>query len=386
MLYLGRWEDEGKPMINLFKVHMPDAVDEPLLAVLHSGYITQGSKVEEFEQAFGKLVGDPKVVTVNSGTSALTLALRLAGVKAGDEVITTPMTCSATNLPILSLSATPVFADIDPLTGLIRPGDIEGRITPHTKAIMAVDWGGMPVDVAALQDIADRWHLKLIVDAAHAMGTVHNAQADFFCFSLQAIKHITTVDGGLLICKDEADYERAKRLRWFGINRNAKSLDSRIDEDIEEWGYKFHMNDVAATIGIVQLQFVHDVVRKHLDNASFYNEYLSRFYRRPHIETNSAYWLYTVVLPSKEARDSFKRYMTSNGIQVSQVHRRNDEYSVFKPFANLSSPGLEEFSDRMICIPVNWSLNDSQRDFILEVCNTFAEGWYRASAELGEEL
>lgn len=360
-------------MISLFKVHMPKEVDAPLLAVLHSGYITQGVKVEEFEAAFSKMSSFENVVTVNSGTSSLTLALRLAGVGAGDEVITTPMTCSATNLPILSLGATPVFADVDPITGLIRPADIEGRITPKTKAIMGVDWGGLPVDVAALQDIADRWGLKLVVDSAHAMGTIHNGMADFFCYSLQAIKHITTVDGGILVCKSPEDAVRAKKLRWFGISRDAKALDSRITEDITEWGYKFHMNDVAATIGIVQLQFLDDLLRKQADNASFYAEYLDGYFKRPAFDENSAHWLYTILLPDTAARDAFKIFMAKADVQVSEVHRRNDEYSVFKPFGNTSSPGLEAFSSRMVSIPVHWNLTNDERNHVLEACNVFAK-------------
>lgn len=358
--------------IKLFQVHMPEAVDQPLLEVLHSGYITQGQKVEELEAKFGAFVGSDHVVSVNSGTSALTLALRVAGVKAGDEVITTAMTCTATNLPILSLGATPVFADVDPHTGLIRPADIEGRIRPNTKAIMAVDWGGAPVDVAALMDIAERHNLKVIVDAAHALGAKHNAEPDFTCYSLQAIKHITTVDGGVLLCKDAGSAEVAKRLRWFGIDRTGTSLDSRIEQDIDEWGYKFHMNDVAATIGLVQLDFIEEIVKSHRRNAAYFNAHLdSDYFELP--PTEGAFWLYTVLLPTENQRNHFIHMMNEWGIQTSQVHKRNDEYTVFKPFANSSSPGLDEFSSRMACIPVHWNLSQGEVELIAEMCNKYAK-------------
>jgi perosamine synthetase len=215
-------------MIPLFKVHMPKEVDKPLLEVLHSGYITQGEKVEQFEKKFADMMQYKHVVSVNSGTSALTLALRLAGVGYGDEVVTTPMTCTATNLPILSLGAKPVFADVDSETGLIDPASVLTKITKKTKAIMAVDWGGSPVDVRALMDIGRRYDLRVIVDAAHAIGTHHNGEADFVCYSLQAIKHITTVDGGVLACKSPDAYHRGKVLRWFGIDREAPSTDTRM--------------------------------------------------------------------------------------------------------------------------------------------------------------
>lgn len=369
-------------MIPLFKVFMPQEVDAPLLETLHSGYITQGKKVDEFEKRFEALYGYP-VVSVNSGTSALTLALRLANVGYRDQVITTPMTCSATNLPILSLGAEPIFADVNPETGLIDPADVERRITPDTKAIMAVDWGGLPVDVRTLMDIAAKHNLKLIVDAAHAIGVEHNAEADFVCYSLQAIKHITTVDGGLLICKNEADHDRAKKLRWFGINRDSNSLDSRIEEDITEWGYKFHMNDVAATIGLVQLDHVASVVRAHQANAAYYSAEIDRqFYKHPPLE--GSFWLYTLQLPTRQLRDEFKVFMFERGIQVSQVHKRNDQYTVFKRFAERYEPlaganipidylGVDKFAGRMICIPVHAGLSQEDLHKVVQACNSFAE-------------
>jgi dTDP-4-amino-4,6-dideoxygalactose transaminase len=236
---------------------------------------------------------------------------------------------------------------------------------------MSVDWGGAPVDVEAVMDIGRRHNLKVIVDAAHALGTGHNATPDFMCYSLQAIKHITTIDGGVLLCKDAGDAEVAKRLRWFGIDRSGSGLSSRIEQDIDEWGYKFHMNDVAATIGLVQLDFATGIVDRHQANAGFYERTLSRYFERYFIE-HSAYWLYTVLLPTENQRNHFIHMMGEWGIQVSQVHRRNDEYSVFKPFANKSNPGLDEFSSRMACIPVHWNLSQGELELIRDMCNKFA--------------
>lgn len=367
-------------MIPLFKVFMPEEVDEPLLKTLHSGYITQGPKVEEFERNVAVYLGTPNVVALNSGTSALTLALRLANVEAGDEVITTPMTCSATNLPILSLGAKPVFADVDPITGNMSAETIKRNITDKTKAILFVDWGGMPADLDEIMSVARAHNLKVIEDAAHAFGAVYRGKkigtvADFTCFSLQAIKHITTGDGGILTCKNDSDYKRAKNLRWFGINRNSDSLDSRISEDIQEWGYKFHMNDLNATIGIVQLEFLEWVIGRQRENARLYNDNLDKFFvRQPEDkDIRSAQWLYTVLLPSERKREMFKRYMQSYGVQVSQVHRRNDEYSVFQEFAFERLIGLDYFSERMICLPVHWGLSYEDQEYIIRLCNQFAK-------------
>lgn len=372
-------------MIPLFKTHTPHTIDQPLLETLHSGYITQGPKVEEFEGRLSDFFGTPNVVALNSGTSALTLAMRLAGIGPGDEVITTAMTCTATNLPVLSLGASIVFADCDPITGNINTESIEKLVTKKTKAILFVDWGGMPADLDQIVSIARAHNLKVIEDAAHAFGAEYKGKkvgtiADFTCFSLQAIKHITTGDGGILTTKDSKDAERAKVLRWFGIDRSKAGLDSRIDQDIEEWGYKFHMNDLNATIGIVQMDSVESVLQAHRNNARYYEQNLDKYFVRnvdPE-DRRSAWWLYTLVLPSKKDRDDFKKYANDNGVMANQVHKRNDEYTVFKPFADRklngqTLDGLDYFADRMICIPVHWGLSIEELGHVAGVCNKFAQ-------------
>ena len=149
---------------------MPKDVDKPLLQVLHSGYIGQGAQVEMFESKLAKFLDTPNVLTVNSGTSALQLALRLANIGEGDEVISTPMTCSATNEPILATGAEIVWADVFPQNGLLNPSSVEEKITNKTKAIMCVDWGGTVCDLDRLMKIAKNNNLKLIEDAAHGFG------------------------------------------------------------------------------------------------------------------------------------------------------------------------------------------------------------------------
>ena len=367
-------------MIPLFKVHMPAAVNKPLLETLHSGYITQGPKVEEFEGRVAEFLGTKNVVSVNSGTSALTLACRLAGIGPGDEVITTAMTCTATNLPVLSLGGKLVFADADPVSGNISAESIQKLITKKTKAILFVDWGGMPADLDEIVSIARAHDLKVIEDAAHAFGAEYKGKkvgtiADFTCFSLQAIKHITTGDGGILTTLDPKDAERAKVLRWFGIDRSKNGLDSRIDQDIEEFGYKMHMNDLNATIGIVQMDHINRILKSHYDNAMHYHDKLDTYFVRQHEgqDRRSAWWLYTLILPSKKERDAFKAYAEKNGVMVNQVHKRNDEYTVFKKFARKGLDGVDYFADRMICIPVHWGLSIEELDHVTGVCNKFAQ-------------
>lgn len=371
-------------MIRLFRVNMPKTVEKPLLETLFSGYVTEGPKVKEFERLLGEYIDNPNVLAVNSGTSALTLALRLAGVRPGNEVITTPMTCTATNLPILNLFAVPVFADVDPITGNIDPDSVEELITPNTKAIMCVDWGGLPCKLDKLMDIAKRHKLKLIEDAAHAFGASFKDKkvgsvADFTCFSFQAIKHITTIDGGAIACLNEEDYSRGKRLRWFGIDRDIKTADARVDVDIPEDGYKFHMNDVAATIGIEQLK--HFDLKRVTEIADTYKDELDEWFlpALPDLPTDfnyrSSFWLFTILLPEYASTEHFRGFMAARDIQVSKVHGRNDQYEIFRKRGRSEGIGLglPSFYNRMICLPIHDQLSDTDVQKVIAACNEYAD-------------
>ncbi|MHC5199185.1 MAG: DegT/DnrJ/EryC1/StrS family aminotransferase [Planctomycetota bacterium] len=366
----------GGTAIPLFKVFMPESILKPLNEVLMSGYIGEGPRVKEFEKQLAPWFGNPNVLALNSGTSALQLALRLSGVGFGDEVISTAMTCTATNEPIMAMGAKIVWADIDPWTGNIDPADVEKKITPKTKAIMCVHWGGYPCELEELNAISQKHGLKVIEDAAHAFGgeyhgTPIGSHSDFSCFSFQAIKHMTTVDGGALTCRSSADCERGRLLRWYGIDRNSNRKDFRCEEDILEYGYKFHMNDVTATMGLEQLKFVGDTVAKHRANAAAYHqafdglEWIKTL--RHDAQHNGAYWLYT--LRVKEPR-TFMAYMEEKNIVTSAVHARNDTHTMFKDFrANL--PGVDEFVSEQVSIPVGWWLTEQERDYIIEAVRQY---------------
>jgi len=362
----------------LFKVHMPKSVDKPLLEVLHSGFIGQGSKVNEFEEKLSHYFGNKNVLTLNSGTSGLHLALRLANVGCGDEVITTAMTCTATNMPILAAGAKIVWADVNPITGLIDPEDIEKKITDKTKAIIMVHFGGRVCDIEKINQIAHKYGIKTIEDSAHAIGSIYKGQkignhSDFVMFSLQAIKHFTTIDGGLLLCKDDDDYKRGKLLRWYGIDREAKRKEFRCEEDILEYGYKFHMNDICATIGIEQLKYIDDIVNKHISNKEYYNESLKDIKGLkliPELEdTNSSAWLYTLHI---EKRDFFQTWMAQERIMVSRVHERNDKHTAFKEFKT-SLPNVDKFNSTQVSIPVGWWIDKDDREYIVNKIKEFSK-------------
>lgn len=355
--------------IPLFKVYMAKGLIKPLSEVLYCGFVTQGPKVDEFEEKLAKFLKSPFVLTVNSGTSALHMALDLLGVGEGDEVITTPMTCTATNWPILAHKAKIVWADIDCQTGNIDPESIKDRITKRTKAIMVVDWGGYPCDIDKIRKYAGK--IPIIEDAAHAFGAMYKNRmvgqsADYTCFSFQAIKHLTTVDGGALVVRKENDYAKGNLLRYFGIDRKKRSKDYRIEKDICSWGYKFHMNDVNATIGIENFKYVEEILNRHRENAEHYKR---EFQNHPKITLLredpgylSSYWLFTMLVDNPE---KFMEHMKARNIMASQVHRRNDNHPVTKEFVR-PLLNVDKFSKYMVCIPVGWWVGEEERKRITD--------------------
>jgi len=362
--------------VPLFKVFMPRSVIRPLKKVLFSGYIGEGPQVEEFERRLMPWFGCENVLALNNGTAAIQLALRLAGVGPGDEVISTPMTCVATNEPILAAGARIRWADIDPQTGNIDPEDVAKKITAKTKAIVVVHWGGYPCELNELNRLAAARGIKLIEDACHAFGSTYQGKpigsfSDFTCFSFQAIKEITTVDGGALVCRTKDDCQRGRLLRWYGIDRKTNRKDFRCEEDIKEFGYKFHMNDVTAAIGIEQLKYVKANLEKTRDHASRYNQAFSGLanikplnYRPDRL---SSYWIYTL-LAKQQAE--FAAWMKKSKIVVSRVHARNDSHSMFKDFA-VKLPGVDNFVSRQMCIPVGWWLKPKEVGYIIDTVLKF---------------
>ena len=364
--------------IPLLKVFMPKTVFKPLIKTLTSGYIGEGPKVKEFEKKFGSWLGVKNVLMLNSATSALHLAYHICIANPGDEIISTPMTSLPTNAPIVNIKgAKVVWADIDPITGSIKPEDIEKKITKKTKAIVMVHWGGNPCEINKINRIARKYNIKTIEDAAHSIGSLFkgrhlgNNTSDFVICSFQAIKHITTVDGGALICKNKKNYQRAKLLRWYGIDREAKSLsnDLRCEQNVAEAGYKFHMNDVSATIGIEMMKYVDRIVKSHRENAKYYNENLKTKFIPESINGKSAYWLYTIHIDNNR-RDEFMRYMKENGVLVSKVHARNDWHSAFKT-SQIKLPGVDQFYSTECCIPVGWWLTKKNLTKIVNLINNF---------------
>ena len=235
----------------LFHPHIPATGLKEISDTLSTRWIGQGPKVDRFEKLFQEKFtrGNP-AIAVGSGTDALHLAYLLAGIEKDDEVVVPVFTCTATNIPFLYMGAKVKFADVQPDTLNINIEHVRELVSEKTKAIVCVHYGGLPCDMNELHEIAAKYGIPVIEDAAHAIGATYNgipigAVSDFTMFSFQAIKHITTGDGGLLTIKDSSLLEKSKRLRWFGIDRAAKQ-GGIWENDIYEVGYKYQMTDLAA--------------------------------------------------------------------------------------------------------------------------------------------
>lgn len=360
--------------IDLFKVRIEPSAAERVAAVLASGYVGQGPRCEEFEQAFGRLVGAPQPpILLNSCTSAIDLALHLIGVGPGDEVITTPITCTATNSPPALRGARLVWADVDPLTGLIDPEDVERKLTKRTKAVIAVNWGGRLCDYGALRE-AQRGYARrrldafqVIEDAAH--GPFGGNKANYVCWSFQAIKHLTTGDGGALWC---GDLERARLLRWYGLDRRSKA-DFRCEQDIAEIGYKYQSNDIAAAIGLANLPRAAWSVACSRNNAEWYTRALAGLpgVTLPPFDPGASYWIFTILV---DDRASFSAYLKERGIATSQVHRRNDVHTAFRACGESRGPlpGVDYFDAHQVAIPSGWWVGEEERQHVASAITEWA--------------
>ena len=360
-------------MIPMFKVRMSSNAKNLVGEVLDSGFIGQGPKVDEFEDLLQEeLNSQVKPVTVNSCTSAIDLALELIGVGTGDEVICTPQTCFASQVGVIHRNAIIRWADIDPITGCIDPKSVKNLISDKTKAIIAVNWAGKICDFASLKKNG----IPVIEDAAHCWDVFGDKnyvwwidRGDYICYSFQAIKFLTTGDGGILIPPEDKEND-ARLLRWYGLDRT-KGESFRCTQNIKHAGFKYHMNDLSASIGIENLPYARESVKTHRKNSKFLIDNISnKDIITPAWDEDCSYWIFSLhVLNSR--KDEFMRYMSDNSISVSPVHYRNDDYDCTSKFKEFSLPGVDSFSETQVCIPNGWWLSENDLNYIVEKINNF---------------
>lgn len=339
---------------------------------LESGRLSEGALVKRFERSLERYFRMRNCVAVNSGTSALHLALVLAGVGQGDEVILPAQTFVATGLPVLYCGAKPVFADIK-MDGNIDVEDIKRKVSKKTKAIMVVSWGGNPCDLYELEEMCriNRW--KLIQDNAHALGATYDGlplsdYGDYSCYSFQAIKALSTGDGGLLVSTSWAGYDKAKKLRWFNIDRERDLPDETGERvyNLREVGYKYHMNDYAASLGLGNLHGFCERQERVRKIAECYRENL-KFGFIPDKSEGCSYWLFDILV---ERRRDFMRAMKDRGIPTTVVHLGIDHNAIFGGKQVLSN---QRFWDgKHVCLPIHPNLTDEDVEQVIESVN---RGW-----------
>lgn len=352
--------------------------------VLKSDFLTTGPKIAEFERKFADYVGAKYAVAVSNGTAALHIACMAAGIGKGDEVITTPITFAASANCALYCGATPVFADIDPVTYNISPESIEACITDRTKAIIPVHYTGQACDMDAIHKIADKYNLIVIEDAAHAVGAEYKGKkigslSDMTEFSFHPVKHITCGEGGIVTTNREDLYEKLKLFRTHGITREEKFL-HKVDgpwyyEQID-LGYNYRMTDIQAALGISQLGRIDKFLEKRKKIAAKYDEAFRDFngteIPKQAEYSNSAYHLY-VIKVDKSIRKALFEYLRANniGVNVHYIPVYTFPYYREHGYENVKCENAEKLYESIISIPIYYDLSDEEQDYVIDKIKEF---------------
>ena len=359
--------------MNTFLPFSKPTIDETTIALvadtLRSGWITSGPKVLEFEKQLSAYFGGRPVRTFNSGTCTMEIALRIAGIGPGDEVITTPISWVATANVIIEVGATPVFADIDPVTRNIDLDKLEAAITPRTRAVIPVYLAGKPVDMDRLYAIAAKHKLRVIEDAAQAIGSTWKGKpigsfGDFVSFSFQANKNITTSEGGCLVLNNEAEAVLAEKYRLQGVTRSGWD---GIEVDV--LGGKFNMTDIAAAIGLGQFSKLNDITAQRRKLAKHYFATLGRDFEQqtgaqlPPQDFESTNWhLFQVVLPERIMRAVFMAQMKEKhnigiGYHYAPIHL----FKLYRErgFREGMFPVAERVGKQIVSLPMFYAMNEA---------------------------
>jgi dTDP-4-amino-4,6-dideoxygalactose transaminase len=366
-----------------------------VVRAIRSGWLTTGPLVARLEKGVADLVGARHAVAVNSCTAALHLALAAAGVGPGDEVITSPYTFAATGEAILYLGARPVFADIEAATLNLDPAQVARRVSRRTRAIVPVHIAGLPCDMKALQTLARRHDLWLIDDAAHAIGTRIGRKSigtlsDIACFSFYATKNLTTGEGGMLTLDDAKLADRIRRLSLHGLSRDAWKRYSRAGSwryDVVELGYKYNMTDVAAGIGLGQLEKFGEMQRRRRRLARFYTDHLDGLeaFETP-VElpgTTHAWHLYILRLRPgvlRIGRDELIERLRERGIGTSVHFQPLHLHSYYRKTLGHrrgSFPETERQSARALSLPLYPGLGERRAARVIEVIEDLVRRYRR---------
>jgi dTDP-4-amino-4,6-dideoxygalactose transaminase len=347
-------------------------IDEATIAavgdVLRSGWITSGPKVAQFEQQLSTFFGGRIVRTFNSGTCTMEIALRIAGIGPGDEVITTPISWVATANVILEVGATPVFAEIDPVTRNLDLDAVEAAITPRTRAVIPVYLAGLPVDMDRLYALAARHNLRVIEDAAQALGSTWRGQrigsfGDLVSFSFQANKNITCSEGGCLVMNTPAEATLAEKYRLQGVVRSG--LDGL---EVDVLGGKFNMTDIAAAIGIGQFAHIERITARRKELAALYFRLFGERFatdtgaRLPVADFENSNWhMFQLVLPERLPRAEFMASMMARHIGIGYHYPAIHLLALYRArgFGDGMFPVAEQVGRQIVSLPMFSTMTDA---------------------------
>lgn len=366
-------------------------IDE-VINCMESGWLGTGPRVAQFERDFAEYKGSQHVAALNSCTAALHLSILAADIGKGDEVITTALTFCATVNAIIHAGATPVLADVDPVTMNIDPKEIEKRITGKTKAIVPVHFAGRPCDMNSIMSIAKRHGLKVIEDCAHAIETEYHGRktgtfGDFGCFSFYVTKNIVTGEGGMVVAQSENDIARIKVLGLHGMSKDAwkRFGDQGYKHyQVVECGYKYNMMDLQAAIGIHQLQRVEQYWVRRREIWCRYNEAFAdlpvTLPADPEADTRHAYHLYTLLINEAAgsiSRDNFLNAMTKRNIGVGVHYLSIPEHPYYQQTFGWRPeiyPCAMQIGRQTVSLPISAKLDDDDVDDVIKAVREVLAG------------
>ncbi|MDM8355008.1 DegT/DnrJ/EryC1/StrS family aminotransferase [Pandoraea communis] len=359
--------------IRLFQAILTPKMEQAALSVLRSGQIASGPKVPEFEGAFGELIGRSNVVCTSDMTSALVLALHLAGVGPGDEVVTLAFSCLASNSPIRVVGATAVWVDMDPMTASVNLDDFVRVLTSKTKAVTLYHVAGYPGPTKAIADICRERGIVLIEDCNNALGAQQDGRpvgaiGDYAVYSFYPNRQINALEGGALVCPDAASADRARALRRFGVDaRTFRDSLGEINQasDVPEIGWSASFSQMNAAVGLANLPDVMIRAERTRANATYLamacGDIPGIRAVTPLRDAQPVYW---GLLLLAEHRDEVLVALKAAGVQASRMHYRNDGYSGFAS-QRRALPGTDIFMRDVIALPCGWWLDQAQLDSLV---------------------